>query len=94
VLEARDGDDALRLAERHASPIDLMLTDVVLPTMSGHDLAARIASTQRAMKVIFTSGYSQDAAGDASESAFLQKPFTLDALTTKVREVLDAEAGG
>jgi two-component system cell cycle sensor histidine kinase/response regulator CckA len=93
VLEARHGVDALRVAERHLDDIHLMITDVVMPHMSGRDLAKRLSAGRPKMKVLFMSGYTDHAVmnRDATPgTAFLQKPFTPETLVRKVRNVLDA----
>ena len=93
VLEARHGADALEVAARHAGPIHLLLTDVVMPQMGGRLLADRLAVTRPQMRVLFMSGYIDDAVTRhgilETETAFLPKPFTPDGLARKVREVLD-----
>jgi two-component system, cell cycle sensor histidine kinase and response regulator CckA len=92
VLEARHGLDALRVAERHADPIQLMITDVVMPHMSGRDLAERLVVARPHMKVLFISGYTDHAVMHRElmpGSEFLQKPFTPVAFVRKVRGVLD-----
>jgi two-component system cell cycle sensor histidine kinase/response regulator CckA len=93
VLAARDGDEALLVCERHKDPIHLMLTDVVMPGMGGHELAKRLESLHPEMKVLYMSGYTDDAIvlhGVLVEGVnYIQKPFTVDALTRKVREVLE-----
>src|SRR5262249_32871645 len=94
VLEARHGGEALLICERHAGAIHLMLTDVVLSQMSGRELAHRLSQVRPQMKVLFMSGYSEEAIVQHgvldSGTAFLQKPFTAESLSAKVREVLDA----
>jgi len=94
VLEAADGPTALQLAAGYAEPIDLLLTDVVMPEMNGRDLADRIQAARPATKVLFMSGYTDDAVvrhGILQDGiAYLQKPFTPGSLATKVREVLGA----
>jgi len=96
VLEAANGGEALLHCERHPEPIPLMITDVMMPQMSGPTLAARLQQMQPAMKVIYTSGYTDDAVvrhGLLQQSmAFLQKPFAPSTLARKVREVLDEHA--
>jgi PAS domain S-box-containing protein len=93
VMEARDGREALEIAERHQGPIDLLLTDVIMPEISGKDLASCIVKKHPETKVLYMSGYTENAIVhhgvlDAG-TAFLQKPFRVDALAQKVREVLD-----
>ena len=96
VLEAPDGEEALKLCHQHAGEIDLLLSDVVMPRMSGRELRERMADLSPQTRVIFTSGYTDDAIVRhgvyQSESDFLQKPFTIHALLRKVREVLDRGA--
>jgi two-component system cell cycle sensor histidine kinase/response regulator CckA len=94
VLEARHGVDALRLAEGHLDDIHLMITDVVMPHMGGRELAERLCSLRRKMKVLFMSGYTDHALMNRAltpGSSFLQKPFNPEALARKVRQILDAE---
>jgi PAS domain S-box-containing protein len=94
VLEARHGVDALRVAERHHDDIHLMVTDVVMPHMGGRELAERLAAARPQMKVLFMSGYTDQAISDrhlTPGSAFLQKPFTPEAFARKVRNVLDTQ---
>ena len=92
VLEARHGDEALAICERHSEPIHLMLTDVVMPGMNGRELAERLARLRPETKVLYMSGYTDNAIvlhGVLNGRAvFLQKPFSPDALARKVREVL------
>ena len=94
VLEARHGAEALEISERHQDVIHLMLTDVVMPEMSGRELAQRLAPVRPDMKVLYMSGYTDDAIVRhgvlGAGMAFLSKPFTPDALALKVREVLDS----
>ena len=93
VLEAHHGAEALELSNRHAGPIHLLVTDVVMPQMSGRELAQRLATLRPDLKVLYMSGYTDDAIVRhgvlASGIAFLSKPFTPDALALKVRELLD-----
>ena len=92
VLSATDGNDALRIAQAYGDELDLLLTDVVMPNLSGPELAGRLQSRLPRIKVLFMSGYTDDAVVrhgllDASVS-FIQKPYTPLALARKVREVL------
>jgi len=94
VLEASDGEEAIRVAEKHAgNEIHLLLTDVVMPGISGHELANHLVSLFPKMKVLFMSGYADNAIvhhGVLEVGVnYIQKPFTVDALARKVREVLD-----
>ncbi len=93
VLEARNGVQALEVAARHGGPIHLLLTDVVMPQLSGRQLADQLLPQRPAMRVLFMSGYADDTAlrrGVYEAAAdLLPKPFSPDALAHKVREVLD-----
>jgi PAS domain S-box-containing protein len=95
VLEACNGADALRVARQHEGPIHLLVTDVVMPGCGGRELADRLTSIRPETQVLFLSGYTDDAVVRhgvyAAEVAFLQKPFRVDALLRKVREVLEQE---
>jgi two-component system cell cycle sensor histidine kinase/response regulator CckA len=91
VLEALDPDDALRLGGSHPGPIDLLITDVVMPRMSGPDLARRLRAGRPTLRVLCMSGYPESTdrpAGDTTWNAWLQKPFNPDGLIAKVRECL------
>jgi PAS domain S-box-containing protein len=93
VLDAPHGEAALAIAHQHRGSIHLLLTDVVMPGMGGPELARRLAPTGQELKVLFMSGYSDDAVARYGvpdpNFAFLQKPFTPDALASKVRALLD-----
>jgi two-component system cell cycle sensor histidine kinase/response regulator CckA len=93
VLEARHGGEAVRLAQEYAGPIHLVVSDVVMPEVGGRLLAERLAALRPDVKVLFVSGYTDDAVVRhgvlEAEVAFLQKPFSPAALAAKVREVLD-----
>jgi len=91
VLEAPGGEDALRVAEGYAGPIHLLLTDVVMPGMSGRELADRLRSIRRETKVLFMSAFSAELLADygvISGDPLITKPFTLADLAHKVREIL------
>jgi PAS domain S-box-containing protein len=94
VLEAGNGTEALALTERHSGPIHLLLTDVIMPQMNGRELSERLKARRPGLKVLFMSGYTDDAVlrhGVATEDLqFIQKPFTPSALAGKMRTVLDA----
>ena len=94
VLEAQHGDEALEVSGHYDGPIHLMVTDVVMPGMSGMELAKRLHTSRRDMKVLYISGAMERSIsrhGVADRDApFLQKPFTPEELSSKVREVLDA----
>lgn len=96
VLEAGSGEEAIRLAERHPDPIHLLITDAIMPSMSGRDLAEHLQQTRKVEKVLYISGYTENAIvhqGVLEQGIFfLAKPFTPSSLLRKVREVLDSPA--
>jgi PAS domain S-box-containing protein len=95
VLEARNGHEAIGIAETHDGDIHLLLTDVVMPGMRGHEVADRVAASRPEIRVVYMSGYADEALlGRAAEggSHLLEKPFSNDALARKVREALEADA--
>ncbi|MGE3808425.1 MAG: response regulator [Gemmataceae bacterium] len=98
VIEAAGGKIALQLLESNADVVHLLLTDVVMPDMSGRELAARVAELRPSIKVLFQSGYTDDAVIRhgilSSDMAFLQKPYSPTALVQKVRDVLDDHPRG
>jgi len=93
VLSACEGFEALRLCGDCADPVDLLVTDVVMPRMGGRELASRVETAKPGVRVLFVSGYTENAISHhgilEAGLEFLQKPFTTDALLRKVREVLD-----
>jgi two-component system, cell cycle sensor histidine kinase and response regulator CckA len=92
VLEAEHGQAGLAAAAAHDGKIDLVITDVVMPGMTGRELAEKVVASRPETKVLYLSGYTEDAVVSEgtieSGKAFLQKPFTLQSLSRKVREVL------
>ncbi|MEZ5353128.1 MAG: response regulator [Bryobacteraceae bacterium] len=93
LLEAGHGKAAMEVARNHPGPIDLLVTDVVMPEMSGFELAREMRAFRANLKVLFISGYTGLSGVDPEQmkegSAFLQKPFTLNAFVAKVRELLE-----
>src|SRR5260370_6941444 len=94
-LEARNGADTIKVAEKHEGPIHLMVTDVVMPGMSGSELANRLAAQNPKMKVLYMSGYTDDAIVHHGVLdgglTFLQKPFGSDNLARKLRELVEGK---
>ena len=93
VFEASDGEEALRVMRDHAGEIDLLLSDVVMPKMSGRELFAQVSALRPDMKVLFMSGYTDDTIihhGIDRDFAFIHKPVTPDVLMLKIRAVLEA----
>ena len=95
VLEADDGEKALKIAKTHNGPIHMLMTDVVMPGMSGRELAKQLGTTHPQTRVLYLSGYTEDAIVHQgvldSGTSFLQKPFNLQVLARKVREVLSSQ---
>jgi CheY-like chemotaxis protein len=97
VLEASNGEEALRIVQgQNGNTIHLMVTDVVMPGMSGRQLADRLLPLRPEMKVLYMSGYTDDAIvhhGVLDPGiAYIQKPFAPDALASKVRQILDGRS--
>ena len=98
VLEAADGEDALRVAGAYAGRIELLITDVVMPRMGGRDLAARLLAQRPELKVLYVSGYTDEAVARHGVldpgTVFIEKPFTPEVLTECVRRVIDEARAG
>jgi PAS domain S-box-containing protein len=98
ILEARDGNDALRICAQRGDRIDLVLSDVIMPGMGGRELSRALATTHPALPILFMSGYNEE--GELSEAdgdvraELLAKPFTSETLARHVREALDRRATG
>jgi CheY-like chemotaxis protein len=94
VLEARNGAEALRIYEGHEEAIDLVLTDVAMPEMGGHELVERLRARRPDLRVLFMSGYAERAfisnGSMPAGTGYLEKPFTVETLMRRLREVLDA----
>ena len=92
VLEAEHAEAAAEISSAHHGPIDLLLTDVVMPGRNGRELAEQVVRSRPSIRVLFMSGYSNDAVMmrgvHITDAQFIQKPFTIDELSTKVRDVL------
>jgi signal transduction histidine kinase/ActR/RegA family two-component response regulator len=97
VLESGDAEEGLRLSETHAGPIQLLVTDMVMPKMNGWILAQQVQARRADIRVLYMSGYTDNSVVQQGVLerglAFLQKPFTLKALAVKVRQTLDAPQG-
>ncbi|MBL8796700.1 MAG: PAS domain S-box protein [Planctomycetia bacterium] len=93
VLEASDGETAIELCRQQDCRVDILVTDVIMPQMSGRQLADRLRQCQPELRVLYVSGYTDDALGQhgvlGTEVDFLQKPYSPTALTNRVREMLD-----
>jgi CheY-like chemotaxis protein len=93
VVTAREGEEALQICGDHPGPIHVLLTDVVMPGMSGRDLALKAREIRPSIQTVFMSGYPENAivrnGALKGDSVYLQKPFTPDGLARKIREVLD-----
>jgi CheY-like chemotaxis protein len=94
VLSAANGAEALELAQKDSQSIDLLLTDVIMPGLGGHELAQRLEALRPGLKVLYMSGYTDSSIGQhgvlEAGISLLHKPFTEEELVRKIREVLDA----
>jgi len=93
VLAAESAREALEIVRGHTGPIDLLITDVVMPDINGLELATRLAAIRPATRTLFMSGYMDDALGEhgvlPSHANFIQKPFSPRAIAQRVRDILD-----
>ena len=93
VIEARNGIEALDVCEKTGDKIDLVITDIIMPQMSGREMAEKVSENYPRIKILFTSGYSSNSIAKHGLSDpnthFIQKPFTLETISLKVRKVLD-----
>ena len=93
ILEARDGNEALRVCAQKGDAIDLVLSDVIMPGMGGRELSRALAASRPGLPILFMSGYNDDGelAGSGADPGpgVLAKPFTAETLATQVREALD-----
>jgi two-component system cell cycle sensor histidine kinase/response regulator CckA len=98
VKEARSGMEAIEFLGKHKEPIDLVITDVVMPGMKGRELGGRLAALRSGIKILYMSAHTEDTVMDldmlAPGTAFIEKPFSPEELASKVREVLVANKGG
>jgi len=99
VLTARDGVEALKIAEQYNGELDLLFTDVVMPSMGGTDLYKRFTEKHPNTPVIFTSGYprtilTESGLDERREYEFLQKPYTTQTLVEKIRDVISTQRPG
>jgi two-component system cell cycle sensor histidine kinase/response regulator CckA len=95
VVEAQNGEEALALCDEHQGALDLVLSDMVMPKMSGRELARRIAETRPELRIVFMSGYTHDILSAEERSSpgvfILEKPFSRNDLARAVRNALDGE---
>jgi YesN/AraC family two-component response regulator len=95
VIAAADGEEAVKLAGKQEAPIDLLLSDIVMPGLSGTELAEKLEQMQPGLRVLLMSGYTERLEGFVDRGAgsggvnFMQKPFSMETLARKVREILD-----
>jgi hypothetical protein len=93
VLEAANGQEALRLGREHEGPIDVLITDVVMPQMNGRELVEKLHQDRPSTAILYMSGYADDAlptqGGLPADTIFLAKPFTVEGLIRKVQTALE-----
>jgi len=93
VLSAANAEEAIRIAAAHAGPIDLLLTDVIMPGMNGRQLAERLLADRPGLRVLYMSGYTDDALVQHvvlnTDASYLQKPFDTETLSRKVRQAFE-----
>jgi CheY-like chemotaxis protein len=93
VLEARSGEEAIALSRKHSGPIDALVTDVIMPHMSGREVAEAVQRIRKDIRVLYISGYTDDVISHhgvlTPGTAFLQKPFSPEGLATKVHDLLN-----
>jgi two-component system cell cycle sensor histidine kinase/response regulator CckA len=97
VLEAAGGEEALRIAGQHAQPIQLLLTDILMPDMNGYELAEKLQAARPGIKVLFMSGYTDKALFESTGrkldgSRMIRKPFTAYHLVQRIEEALDSQS--
>ena len=97
VLEAAGAEEALRVASEHAGPVDLLLSDILMPDTNGYELADRLAAARPEMRVLFMSGYRDKVLSESTgrmhtDAPLLRKPFTQYALVSKIEEILDGSS--
>jgi DNA-binding NtrC family response regulator len=97
VLEASGGEQALGIAKQHDAPIQLLLTDVLMPDMNGHDLAGQVTAARPEAKVLFMTGYRDKVVVEStgrpvSEASLIRKPFTAHNLVAKIEEILGEQS--
>ena len=93
ILEVRDGQEALEIAERHVGPLHFLLTDVVMPKMSGKELAQHLRKCRPEARVLYMSGYSENLVSHQgildADVALIEKPFAEESLLQRIRTILD-----
>jgi CheY-like chemotaxis protein len=96
VLQAANAEEALRVAEHYSLPVDLLVTDMVMPGINGRDLAARLGGTHPEARVLIVSGFSETLTGGGLDAGihYLQKPYTPESLTRTVQHILSTQPAG